>query len=144
MFPAASSHSHPGASAGVYRRIGVETGVAAAAPHQLVTMLFDGFNDAVAQARGALQDGHVETKCKAITRAVRIVDEGLKAALDVDAGGPLAQNLGALYAYVALRLTEANLNNDTLALDECVRLMEPVRTAWVAIGPGATATTAAQ
>ena len=31
-------------AAGAYRQIGVETGVAVASPHQLVLMLFDGFN----------------------------------------------------------------------------------------------------
>ena len=68
----------------------------------------------------------------------------LKATLDLDGGGKLAADLSALYGYVALRMTQANLNNDSAALDECVRLMEPVRSAWVAIGPDATATPSAQ
>ena len=144
MFAAAPLHRHPVASAGAYHQIGVETGVGGASAHELVTMLFDGFNDAVAQARSALQQRRVEAKCKAITRAVRIVDEGLKAVLDLNGGGKLAADLSALYGYVALRMTEANLNNDNAALDECLRLMEPVRSAWVAIGPGATATPSAQ
>ena len=126
----------PSAFAGAYQKVGVETGVAAASPHQLVTMLFDGFNDAIAQARAALQRRDIEAKCKAITRAVRIVDEGLKASLDVRAGGKLAEDLLALYGYVALRLTQANLNSDAAALDECQTLLEPVRSAWAAIGPG--------
>ena len=52
-------------------------------------------------------------------------------------GGELAVQLKALYGYVTLRLTQANLNNDVAALDECVRLIEPVRQAWIAIGPNA-------
>ena len=140
MFALAASSRHTSnAHAGAYRKVGVETGVAAASRHQLVTMLFDGFNDAIAQARTALQQGQIEAKCKSITRAVRIVDEGLKAPLDVQAGGELAASLMALYGYVTLRLTEANLNNDAAALDECVRLLEPVRSAWLAIGPAANA-----
>jgi flagellar protein FliS len=98
-------------------------------------MLFDGFADAIAQARAALQRRDIEAKCKAITRAARIVDEGLKASLDVRAGGKLGEDLAALYGYVALRLTQANLNNDAAALDECQTLLEPVRSAWAAIGP---------
>ena len=141
---AATIHRHSTASAGAYHQIGVETGVGGASSHELITMLFDGFNDAVAQARSALQQKRIEAKCKAITRAVRIVDEGLKATLDLDGGGKLAADLSALYGYVALRMTQANLNNDSAALDECVRLMEPVRSAWVAIGPDATATPSAQ
>jgi flagellar protein FliS len=106
-------------------------------------MLFDGFIDAIAQAKTALAQGQIEAKCKAITRAARIVDEGLKAPLDA-AGGALSDNLRALYGYVTVRLTQANLSNDVAALDECVRLLEPVRSAWVAIGPAAGAAAEAQ
>ena len=134
--PAPSSRNASGAKAFAYRTVGVETGVAAASPHQLVTMLFDGFNAAIAEARVALDRGDVEAKCKALGRALRIVDEGLKAPLDA-AGGSLSEKLSSLYAYVSLRLTQANLHNDVAALDECVKLLEPVRSAWVAIGPAA-------
>ena len=138
MFASAHlAHRSPGAFAGAYRKIGVETGVPAASPHQLVTMLFDGFNESVAQAKRALLFKDIEGKCNAITRAARIIDEGLRAPLNAEAGGELAVQLKALYGYVTLRLTQANLNNDVAALDECVRLIEPVRQAWVAIGPGA-------
>ncbi len=140
MFAHAAMHRTASSNfASVYRQIGVETGVASASPHQLVTMLFDGFNDAVAQARGAMHVGQIEAKGKAIIRAARIVDEGLLAALDVQAGGKLADDLMALYSYITRRLTEAHLNNDPAILDECVQLMAPLRSAWVAIGPGATA-----
>ncbi len=136
--PAAPSRNRSTASAGAYRTVGVETGVAGASPHQLVTMLFDGFNTAIAEAKSALARGEIEAKCKAITRALRIVDEGLKAPLDA-AGGTLSDNLTALYGYVTLRLSQANLGNDVAALDECVKLLEPVRSAWVAIAPAANA-----
>ncbi|MEP7301450.1 MAG: flagellar export chaperone FliS [Caldimonas sp.] len=139
MFASAAPSRHTSSAfAGAYRTVGVETGVAGATPHQLVIMLFDGFNAAIAGARTALAQGQVEAKCKAITRAVRIVDEGLKAPLDA-AGGALSDNLRALYGYVTLRLTQANLNNDVAALDECLLLLEPVRSAWLAIGPPAAA-----
>ena len=89
LAPAAMSRNASQAHA--YRRVGVETGVDAATPHQLVIMLFDGFIDAIAQARSALERRDIEAKCKAISRAARIVDEGLKAWLDFDAGGKLAR-----------------------------------------------------
>jgi flagellar protein FliS len=139
--PAPSSRNASSANARAYRTVGVETGVAAASPHQLVTMLFDGFNTAIAEAKSALAQGRVDAKCKALVRALRIVDEGLKAPLDA-AGGELTANLSSLYAYVSLRLTQANLNNDVAALDECVQLLEPVRSAWLAIGPAANAANA--
>ncbi len=134
-------HAHPFAS--MYRSVGVNTGVEAADPHRLVTMLYDGFVEAIAQARGALQAGDIERKCAAVGRAARIVDEGLRGALDLEAGGELAGRLNDLYAYVLVRLTPANLRNDETALDECRRLIEPLREAWTAIAPQTTTAAAA-
>jgi flagellar protein FliS len=135
MFEAASTpFGRPAASAGAYHRIGIETDVGGASPHQLVSLLFDGCIDAIVQARGALEQGDPKAKGQAIGRAVRIVEEGLRAGLDHEAGGALAADLGALYGYVALRLTRANLHNDDAALAECLRLMQPLREAWSRIG----------
>jgi flagellar protein FliS len=136
MYATSLTHT-PRDRAATYRQMGVVTGVASASAHQLVLMLFDGFDEALTQARGALLAGSVAAKCRAIDRAVRIVDEGLKANLDVAAGGPLAADLRDLYAYVSLRLLHANLHNDHDALDECGRLMRPLRDAWAAIAPDA-------
>lgn len=145
MFAPATVHRSPSnAFASTYRQIGIETGVAGASPHRLVTMLFEGFGDAITQARAAMQSGQVEAKGKAIVRAVRIINEGLQSALDVEAGGRLADDLMALYSYITRRLTHANLRNDPAALDECVRLIEPLRAAWVAIGVEADSTAKAQ
>ncbi len=143
MYAPASPFSRPipagsRALSGMYRQVGVETSVSTATPHELVKLLLDGFFDALSEARGALRDRNVEAKGRALTRAIRIVDEGLKASLD-KAGGELTNNLNDLYAYVSLRLTHANLKNDEAALDECVQLMTPIRDAWIAIGSQAAA-----
>lgn len=122
----------------LYQNVGVETGVVDASPHKLVALLFDGFFEALGRARAALAAGDTETKGREIGRAARIVEEGLKAGLDLQAGGSLASDLAALYAYVGLRLTQANLKNDTGLLDECQRLMQPLRDAWRSIAPQAT------
>ena len=122
-------------ASGAYRSIGVETGVSTASPHKLVAMLFDGLQESLAQARGALRDGQIEAKGRAIGKAVRIIEEGLKGGLNLNAGGNLAQDLQALYAYITMRLTHANLKNDDAAIAECQRLIEPIASAWAAIEP---------
>lgn len=140
MYAPASPFSRPipaGAQAlsGMYRQVGLETSITGASSHQLVTLLYNGFLDALTEARGAMQAKDVAAKGLAITRAIRIIDEGLKACLDVNAGGDLALNLRDLYTYVSLRLTQANLRNDSGALDECTQLIQTVRDAWVSIKP---------
>ena len=121
--------------ANAYARVGVETSVNSASAHKLIELLFNGFMDALVTARGAMRAGQIEAKGKAIGRAARIVEEGLKAGLNLEGGGRLAADLDSLYAYVGLRLLQANLKNDEAALDECARLLGPLRDAWVAIGP---------
>ena len=117
-----------------YRQVGVETSIEDASPHKLVSLLFDGYMESITQARGAMRNGEIEKKGKAIGRAARIVEEGLKASLNVNEGGALARDLHSLYDYLAKRLTLANIRNDEAMLDECVELVEPLRRAWRDIG----------
>jgi len=126
-----SGHSHR--AGGLYQQIGVETRLVSANPHQLVAMLFEGYMEAVAQARGALAKGDTLVKGQAIGRAVRIIEEGLRAGLDMNAGGTLARDLHELYHYLVMRLTLANLRNDDKLLTECQQLMKPLHEAWLQI-----------
>ena len=137
MFSAPHASSNPRARqfAGAYHQVGVQTMVASASAHGLVALLFDGFVAAVQRAKGAIRNGDIAAKGQAIGHAVRIIDEGLKAALDLKAGGKLAADLSGLYAYVCMRLIQANLSSDEAALDECLSLLAPLREAWQAIGP---------
>jgi flagellar protein FliS len=115
---------------GAYQQVHVTTGVDGASPHRLVQMLFEGLLDSLARARGAIAHGNVVLKGEEIGRAVRIIDEGLKAGLNVQEGGQLARDLHDLYAYVTLRLTYANLHSDEAVIAECVKLIEPIAAAW--------------
>lgn len=121
-----------GQHATLYAKVGLETDVQAASPHRLVAMLFDGVFDAMSQAAVAIQNGNTELKGRSLSRAVRILDEGLRAGLDLSAG-QLATDLRELYGYVCMRLTQANLRSDLAAVEECQRLLSPVREAWGAI-----------
>lgn len=127
--------SHQQRANHAYSRIGLETEVHSASPHRLIAMLFDGLFTALAQAQGALENQQREVKAHALTRAVRILDEGLKAGLDLQAGGALAAQLHELYAYAAVRLVQANARDDLAAIQEVRKLLEPVRDAWGAIAP---------
>ena len=125
---ASSPFAAPSARAprgGLYQQVGIETRVGAANSHQLVALLFEGYMEALAQARGAMRNDQREAKGLALGRAVRIVEEGLRAGLDLQAGGSLARDLNDLYNYLSTRLTLANLRNDEAMLDECQRLVLP-------------------
>lgn len=117
-------------SASAYKRASIEASVNMADPHQLVNLLFDALQRAIGGAKLAIQAGDVPSKCKQISDAVRILEEGLKAPLDMENGGDLAANLDALYAYCAARLVLANLKNDLVILDEVNALITQVSSGW--------------
>lgn len=117
------------AYASSYRNLELESSVAHADPHKLIEMLLDGAADAIAQARSALRDGRIPAKGEATGRAVRILDEGLKASLD-PRGGELAVNLKSLYQYMTHRLLQANLSNDDAKYAEVSGMLDQLRDAW--------------
>ena len=117
----------------MYAQVGTQTSVQEASPHRLVELLFEGLVEAMGQATLAIEVKNTAVKNRALMRAVRIIDEGLKAALNLESG-VIARDLNNLYAYLCLRLTQANLNSDPAAIEECQRLVKPIREAWVAIG----------
>lgn len=117
-------------SANTYRSIGVETAVTGANPHQLVGLLFDGLQQSLSAAKAAILNGDIPAKGRSISRAVRILEEGLKAGLDVQKGGELAANLRSVYDYCIFKTTEANIRNDAALLEEVIRLIQPIADGW--------------
>ena len=117
-------------SAKSYAQVGMETGVAAADPHQLIVMLFDGALLAIAKAGSAMQQKQIAEKGQAISQAIDIIANGLQASLNFSAGDELANRLAALYDYMCTRLVHANLNNDAAALSEVGRLLGEIKSAW--------------
>ena len=134
-------------AASAYEQVGLETGVSAASPHKLISMLFEGAIQALNQAAIALSVKDLAGKGALIGKAISIIDEGLGASLDMKAGGELANNLAALYDYMVRRLLTANLRNDAQMLREVTGLLAGLKEAWDAIGdqkaPAAAATPAA-
>ena len=121
-------------SASAYKRVGIETSVEGANPHQLINLLFDALLQSLAVARNAMDRKDIPGKGHAICKAVRILEEGLKGALNEKDGGEVAGRLSSLYQYCSLRLTQANMANDDAMVAEVQRLIEPVASAWKSIG----------
>ncbi|EHK63409.1 flagellar export chaperone FliS [Achromobacter arsenitoxydans] len=113
-----------------YADIGLETQVMSATPERLITLLYQGARAAIGQARIHLQEGRVSERGTAITKAIKIVDEGLKMGLNMEAGGDIAANLSRLYDYIVRTLLMANLKADVEQLDIADRLLADLAEAW--------------
>ncbi|MEE1921410.1 flagellar export chaperone FliS [Pseudomonas sp. 148P] len=121
--------------ASAYARVGLESGILAASPHQRISMLFDQYQASLRMARLQMQAGNVAEKGKAITRAINIVSRGLRASLDLQQGGAIARQLDDLYDFVVRLLLRAHLENDEASLSAAAELLQPIAASWQAIGP---------
>lgn len=121
------------AAINAYNKVGLESGVTAADPHKLISMLYQGALLAIANAKNGILRKDIPAKGKAISHAILIVDSGLNASLNKEVGGDLALNLSALYEYMSNRLLYANLNNNIEALDEVAELLGGLKEAWESI-----------
>jgi flagellar protein FliS len=119
-----------------YSNVDIESGVNAADPHKLILMLYQGALLAIISAKNQILRKETAAKGASISKAITIIDEGLKACLDKNAGGELARNLSSLYDYMNQRLLIANLKNDTNILDEVSQLLAELKGAWESIRPG--------
>lgn len=117
-------------AARAYAQIGIETGVAAASPHRMIMMLYDGALLAIADAQNHLAAQRIADKGQAISRAISIIDVGLKGSLDLERGGKIAGYLEQLYDYMNRRLLMASLRNEAGGLIEVARLLRELRDAW--------------
>lgn len=130
MFGSPQSHG-----ANAYAKVGIETGVIAASPHKLIVMLYEGAIVALSNAAQHLKNGDLAAKGHSISKAIAIIENGLRASLDKKAGGEIAVSLDALYEYMNSRLLQANLKNELEGLHEVQGLLRDLKSAWEAISP---------
>lgn len=116
-----------------YAKIGVETGVQSATPAKLIVMLYDGAITACHSAIGHMQQKDVEKKGAMLTKAIMILETGLRSSLNKKAGGEIAESLDALYEYMSGRLTQANIRNQPEPVQEVIKLLNELRSSWEAI-----------
>jgi flagellar protein FliS len=110
---------------GAYRRIQTET----SSPAELILLLYDALLNDLKQAEERLHQREFDTAHTSLVRAQEIVLE-LIASLDMDAGD-IARQLAPLYEYQYQRLLEANMQKNAKPVAEVIRLVTPLRDAWV-------------
>jgi flagellar protein FliS len=124
----------PQSKIAAYRSVSAHGAVADTHPHALVLTLFDAALERMSAARVCLEKRETRRAAGLLHSAVILVAE-LRGSLDMQKGGPLAQNLSELYGYMTRRLIHANLNADVAAVTEVLSLLGEIRGAWAAIGP---------
>ena len=118
-------------AAAAYKRLDIESAVASADRHELVTLLFKALIGALAGAEVHYQHENKDQVREYVTKACRIL-AGLQGSLDYERGGDIAVKLGQLYGYSIRKLFAANVNLDTAPdnIAEVKSLLEPIAEAW--------------
>ena len=113
-----------------------QTQVTSQSPLELVVMLYDGALRFLRMTSDAMRRGDLVTKRTAMSRSMAIIQE-LQSSLNMEAGGEVSAQLDRLYTYINTRLLDANMHSKVEAVDECIRLLAPLRDAWAQIAnPG--------
>ena len=118
-------------AAAAYKRLDIESAVASADRHELVTLLFKALIGALAGAEVHHQHENKDQVRQYVAKACRIL-AGLQGSLDYERGGDIAVNLGQLYGYSIRKLFAANVNLDKAPdnIAEVKSLLEPIAEAW--------------
>ena len=118
-------------AAAAYKRIDLESAVASADKHELITLLFKALIGALAGVEVNHHHNNNEQVREYLTKACRIL-AGLQGSLDYERGGDIAVNLGELYGYSIRKLFAANVNTDSAPdnVAEVKSLLEPIAEAW--------------
>jgi flagellar protein FliS len=124
-----------------YRQTTVDAGAAYADPHMLVSMLFNGLQEKLAIAKGAMERKDYAEKGVALGKAIDIVGY-LQGCLDLEKGGELAAHLDALYDYMTERLFQASASSDARIVDEAQVVGRTLQGAWDTIREDAVRMTA--
>jgi flagellar secretion chaperone FliS len=98
-----------------------------ASPGELTLMLYNGSLKFIHIAKKAIEEKNIELKNTNIQKTQAIVNE-LMVTLNTDL--EVSQNLMSLYDYINRRLTEANVKNDSVILEEVEGLITDFRDTW--------------
>ncbi len=99
---------------------------------ELILILYREALDQLNQAKAHFTAGQIQKRIGAIDKAIAMISE-LQAALDFEQGGEIAVSLDRLYAYCLRRLTEANMQKDQQAVEDVIKVLVTLESAWLEV-----------
>ncbi|SHN51061.1 flagellar export chaperone FliS [Desulfovibrio litoralis] len=98
----------------------------------LLLMLYDGAIKFLVQAKEKMAEKDYAKKGILISKAIDIISE-LDACINIDRGGNISENLHSLYLFCNTRLLTANLRMNQSYIDEVIKILEGLRSAYAFI-----------
>ncbi|ATF09209.1 flagellar export chaperone FliS [Candidatus Enterovibrio altilux] len=112
-----------------YKKVSINSQLSSASPHKVIQMLMAGAIERLIQGKAAMLQGNIPTKGERLGKALDIIIS-LRTCLSKDEGGKIASNLDALYYYMIHQISEANLNNLDVPIDDVIGILREIKSAW--------------
>lgn len=113
-------------------KVYMETQVTTTSQGQILIMLYDGAIKFLNQAKERIAAKDYAGKGMLISNAIDVINE-LASSLNPEKGGDLAANLNQLYFYCNKRLFMANSRMDIAPIDEVIKILSGIRSAYAQI-----------
>jgi len=106
--------------------------VRGASPVRLVISLYEQAIEDLRRAAIALDAGEIEKRTSEINHALLVIAQ-LQGSLDMERGGEVARNLARFYGVVRAGLTEAQIKQSPILLEQQISQLTEVREAWLEV-----------
>jgi flagellar protein FliS len=109
-----------------------ESQVTTSSPEKLVVMLYEAAIRSLTQSISHVENGNPNGKRDSVDKALAIIQQ-LQTTLDMEKGGHIAAQLERLYGYITSRILDGSANLDKRPLEEAVRLLTTLHSAWATV-----------
>jgi flagellar protein FliS len=112
-----------------YKSVNIASTLTAAEPHQIISMMYNGLLESLAQAKGAIGRKDLEQKSQLLTKAINIL-QALTTSLDSESQPEISKNFSELYSFCITKINDASLSLDVSTIDQVINFLAPLRDAW--------------
>ena len=111
-----------------YKTNSLEADISVADPHRVISLMFQGLLERLAQTKGAINRRDYQVKSVTVSKSMALIN-GLQDSLDFSYG-KIPEDLFALYDYMKNRLLDASRDMDVAPIDEVMGLITTIKSAW--------------
>lgn len=120
-------------AAKMYAENNTHTSVTSADSGQIIVLVYERIFDHLKVGKLALENG--QYAIESFTKAHDLIQQGLLACLDYEAGMDVAQNLGAIYEWSLREIIAARTDRSAQRIQEVMDVLQPLYEAWIALSP---------
>lgn len=120
-------------AAKMYAENNTHTSVTSADSGQIIVLIYERIFDHLKVGKLALENG--QYAIESFTKAHDLIQQGLLACLDYEAGMDVAQNLGAIYEWSLREIIAARTDRSAQRIQEVMDVLQPLYEAWIALSP---------